>query len=99
MCQGLLSFLCVRVWFQTFAFDQPLLECKANERRSKAAMENIGQFYKEITLMFSADDARLRVEVGKCLRTIVHAGKDPSTLRADQIEWISDGKFTIAGGW
>jgi hypothetical protein len=72
---------------------KPLLECKANERRSRQSMENVGQFYKEVALMFSANDARLRVEVGRTLRTIVHAGKDPSVLRADQVDWVGDGMW------
>eukprot|EP01041_Mallomonas_annulata_P000888 gene888-1723_t len=70
---------------------QPLLESKANERMRPTGLENIKALYFELSNVWENGTMFIRTECARCFRVIVNGGRDPDILKADYIEWKSDG--------
>ena len=69
---------------------KPLLEAKANERLRSVGIEDIKKLFLQITKFFEVD-INSRKAVAICFRCIVSGGIDPTALKADAVEWVSDG--------
>lgn len=53
-------------------------------------MESIKKLFFEITKFFSVD-VGARKDIAICFRCIISCGVDPTVLKADAVEWVSDG--------
>lgn len=69
----------------------PLFEAKANERLKEPSCQVVRAYFLELCSFWDEKDPVLNAEIGKCFRSIVNGGLDPTILKKDVKKWESDG--------
>ena len=68
----------------------PLFEAKANERLKAACVDIVKAYFLDLCSFWDDNDPVLNAEIGKCFRSIVNGGLDPTILKKDVKKWEDD---------